>query len=1479
MSSTKKNSKELKTEMKDEIDYYKNSIKFIIRTIENNTHEVIEDTKLKNITSWRKSNKKFLKNLIFNIFSLGILHVISLFYPKLYLKLYCSPWPPKECDFFLIENIYGELTLCTKIYKKSKNNDSNFNLELSKENTISSSLSNFNNKKEFYLNKNLTYSFKYNSVTYEYNEETNEIIPVYMNISKLTNKFIFNYFGEGLYSDNLVKKYEERYGKNEYYINLFIVHLYFKNLEIKYFIFILITKAFDLLTDDQLSFFLTLAIIILILFLEYYITKKFVYDLFKKEYTLDGEKNLIKVKRKHKIDDESKFFYEIKNSDLLPGDIIYLNSNDFVPCDCLILEGDCIVNENNLNGSLNISKKTCLENNNEQFNYKLNKINILYHGMKIVKTSSKINEGYISVLCINTGPNTYKANLFSNILYVLNRKKEYSEEYKLLGQERKKFLIIILVIFFFSISLGILYMFTINVSIYVENMKSLLLQTIAKLISKCSMPTYFLTKSIIIISSLYNLKTDKIICFEKSKILHSCTVNTVFFGKTGALCENNFEINGYHPIYINPRISNKIGISTYKINQIKEMNSQLVKFYKEYLIKNKNINLNESVLRNALKFEHNQLTMNKISRESWECVTLFLECLLSCNNLEKNNMELFGNSIEKEIFENMKWDIKSYNFNSSEQDKELLDEENSYLSQINNNKYYYDENSYLIDKRIYDIYPNNYYKITESIKNEMEYQKKYNKSKFNSKKAFNRKNASNYDSESFSNFIKINISKNNNIKSYKLRIYKRFIKSGTLESSAIVYNFITKELRFMTKGIPENLLDKCDYSTLPKNIDRMISFYRRNGFIIYICATKIINLDQYSDSVSIEEYMTNLKFCGFITLNYILKKDIINSIKDLKHFNCNMIISSGDDDYNSLSVGFNSNIIDNKNKNIFSFDKDEKKNKIIIKKICNQKKSVSEENEQNYNSPSIDQISKNTSKISNRVISSPYMKLKETEDLKYNESNNNSLLQKKPTIKLKGFVLNQLNKETIRDELNKNGYYLLKENNLKKRRVSKNIRNFNDKNQENKIYPKYSPLNINSDFTDNENYQKNIEMIYKPNINNKHKKSKDKISFQKSNNSKNLKSNNTIISSSPKIEKYDYYPRIFEDHEDLVNNSIYCVSGKLINFLYKNKEKKHFKKFLELIQKNCKIFYNMTSLDKSLTIDLYRENANNNICYIGECQSDFDAIMTSNIGINLKAPNNRNTIFCHFYSEFSISSIKRIIREGRAVNENVMLLKMTSVFYTMILNSYIMCCLIRHVKIINGQLNLLEICFFIMSISAFTVKYDTFTTSNTLIQNKKLYNMHYYIQIIGMFILKLISTYYQCSFFIGNDYGLDERTNDTIYCCFYFIFCIEQLLSTIFVSNLIYFYRKNSFTNTFFILFSLIVFLYFIILLTLNSSNFRYDIFNITIFEFLDELIDSFDDSNKLRSFYGCIGDLIASIFYSRIIYFIFYKISQRNYK
>ena len=1459
LSNKNNNNKEIQK------DNHENNIKFIKRTLENNTHEVIEDTKIKNITSWRKSETKFLKILIFNILSLGILHIVSLFYPKLYLKLYCNPRPPKECDYYLVEDIYGEFTLCENIHKKSNN----YEFDLMNNNISSSSLINLKNKLESYITKTLSYSFKYKSVTYEYDNETNEIIPVYMNLSKMTNKGIINYFSDGLTNENIVKKFKERYGKNEYYINIGITLFYFKKIEKNYFIFIIIMKLFDLASEDYITIITSFIIIIIVIIVEYSVSKRIIYEIYKKEFTLDGEENKIKVKRRYKLSNNSNFYYEINNCDLLPGDIIYLKSNDFVPCDCIILEGECLVNENSLTGNLDIFKKIPLKNNNEQFSYKLNKVNILYHGMKIVKTYSKINEGYISALCINTGPNTYKANLFSNILYMFERKKEYKRMYETLGEERKYIFFLMIFILFISILIGIFYTYyiTIYYDFHSEQIVKILLVSLSKVISKSSMPVYFLTNSVIYIVSIIHLKKENnIICFDKSKLLYSSTINTIFFSKTGTLCENNFEINSFHPTYITSYKSNNVSYRTLKAEQHKEINIQLLQYYKDYLYKTQ-INNQDFDVRHPFRGDIKKLNNFTINKDTSKYTCLFFECLLSCNNIEKIDTEIIGNPIEKEIFTNLRWNIKSYNYNEDKIKDNNIKDNSSFSNQINTNinRNFYDKYLNLIDRSIKDIYPNNYYKITESIKNEF---KDNNNSKYYLGQIKNNKNDNKQKNSIFSNisnYIKSNICNTNN-RTYKLRIFKRFIKNGTLNSSAIVYNFITKELRFMTKGIPEDIINKCDINTLPNNFENIIYHYRKMGFIIITCASKIISIDEYNDSSSIDDYMHNLTFCGFMTLKNKLKKEVVNSIKDLRQFGCNLIISTGDNVYNTLSVGFESNIIENKN--IFSFDKDNK-NRIIITKLYNIK-NLNEDNKEEKSSKtkdtiSLEKYSKQTTKISN----SPNTKLKEdlllykSNDISKNSNNQNNGYKKEPN--------SPLRKRGIFKRNNKN---------------SKNLLDWRI-NKQNEIIDNFPKLHFNfSDVKENNNENKiehydNCNKLSKNNSllkNDKIKSIVENIDMQESSNYKKRSISNEINSHNRYLKKYYYYPKIFEENEDLSDNCIYCVSGKLINFLYKNKEKKQCKNLLEKIHKFTKIFYSMSSLDKSLTIDYYREYPDSCVCTIGESHSDSDAIITSNVGINLKAPKNRNTILCHFYSaDSSILSIKNIIREGRAVNENILLLTISCGFYSMILNSYIICCFIRKTEVINFQLDFLELNFFIMSVTAYTVQYDNFKASNPLIQNKRLYNCHYIIQIVGIFIIKFLSIYIQCNYFIGNDYILTKKEVNTIFCSYYFIFCIEQLFSTFFIFNLIFFYRKNPFTNIFFIIFNLIQMFYCVILLTLNNSNFKYDIFNITHFEFIEDIIDSFDDNNKMNCVKYLLLDFVCSLVYSRIIYFIFDRLARRK--
>ena len=1477
-SYTNKNINEkIKISYKDKNQKESNEINFIKRTLENNTHEVLEDTKLKRITSWRKSETKFLKSLIINFFSLGIIHLFSLYYPNLYIKLYCNPCHARDCDFFLVEDIYGYFTLCLKIHKKNSNNNiNNFNSKIVKDNSIFPFNINNNNRIQCLLSKNLTYSFVYKSITYEYKDDTNEIIPVYFNLSHLTNYAIVNNFSEGLSSEEVVQRYKERYGLNEYYINADLLYKYFKRIELPNFIIIIIIGVIELLLKDIISFSIKAISVILLFLLQYLVSKKIKKNLDIKDLTLDGEKNKLKVRRKYLLKDKNDLFIKIKNIDLLPGDIIFLKSNDIVPCDCLIIEGECIVNETNLTGSFNIFRKTSLDSNNELFNYKYNNNNILFHGMRISKTISGLKDGYISVLCINTGSNTYKANQYSNILYLSERREEFQKIYNFFGKERKLIWITTISIFFLSLLIGGGYAYIFKMKLL--KVKQLLPNMIIRLFCKSFMPVYYITSNIIIFLSIIRLKSENIFCYDKSRLLNNAgKIDTIFFSKTGTLCKKNLEINEYHPVYINPHRPGIITYKVYKSNQSKEMNIKLMRYYKDYICKKNANNEPEFNLRHGLKISPSQLKMDKLNNQSSEYITLFLECLLSCNSIDKFNSEIYGNSIETTIFNDMNWDVKIYDYRENIGNNKMLDYY-SKTTEKRGNKLFYNNKFVFIDKKVSDIFPKNYYKITETSNNEI-YGKSFSLLRTNSE----------YFSDEIKTDSNDNLPKKNNLKdilssmhlnpiiddissahiySYKLRIYKKFIVYGTLNTSAIVYNFMTKELRFMIKGMIEDILDKCDRNSLPENFENTISFYRKKGFIIIICATKLLNVEEYNDLNGYDYYLNELTFCGFITFKSILKKDIKTSINELKKFNCNLIIASGDNEYNCLSVGFQSGIIENKN--VFVFDKDDKLNRVVIRKIYSVK-CINEKLYEDTNTKKSSTLGKNSAKvITNKIFFTTIYRPKKKE----------KSISGLRSSGVKGLNFQDKDYKTSKISSRKSvykkfkGIEKLKENS--ERETIKNsflnselseINKTDDKSKENSANSKPVIIDIlnSNEINNSKSRQK------KENSNNQdyYRVRNKSIYFKK----------NDIVKSNyfGDYERFYYYHGIFDEHADLKDNCIYCVSGKIFNYLYINKSKKECKYLLEQINKNCKIFFYMSSIDKSILIDFYKDYPNSYICKIGECQSDFDQIMSSNVGINLREPKNINTLLCHFYTaDSNIICIKKIITEGRNVDENISLLRVSSYFCTMIINSYIITCFIRNSEVIMGQLNFLEIILLLFSILSFTGKPNSNIALNPLIKETKLFNWHYYIQIIGIFIFKILAIYFASDFYKTN-FDINIEIVDKIFCTYYFILCIELIISITFSFNFISFSRKNAISNSIFITFVLLLCYYFINLISLNSSNFNTDIFKITFFEYQENLIDSFDDRNKMKLILVCIIDFLVSFIYSRIFYYIFYKVSEHK--
>ena len=545
--------------------------------------------------------------------------------------LYCRESTGNTSDFFLIIDIYGNKTLCSSTRKK---------------------IEKLKDKADPELSQNQIITFEYLNNRYKYNEKNNTITPIYFNLSDIPNKTILNGYSEGICSKDEVKSKKALYGINRFSVKTNNFYVFLLYVEIPTLILVIVSALIWLSFKLYLlGFFECLVTITIVIIKVIYKRKKFNNQL---KLILNSEEDIddayltkkVRIIRKYMVNTSVMKYCYKEQVKIYPGDVLIIKQEDTIPCDCLILEGECIISESKLNGKTSFIRKINIDNSIVGFSYKENYDSIVLKGSKVLKCHSKKEDRSIVALCINTGSNTYEANLFSSITY------QNKLEFSLLYQNRITHFILNIAIFILS---------TIILFI-IDNFKKDITQPITDFILKSLAtsltPTYYLILSLVYIFSNNNLNAEHIQCVDNSRLYCSARVTTVVFDKTGTLSQNQLEIAFYHPLYRNHK---EYKLSTIIPSNISHLRREHLKHYKD-------------------KYD------NCCPNEKYEISILYLECLVTCNNLEIVSGEVCGNLLEMTILNQMKWDMNSIDITVPNRIEEIS---------------------------TFEIYPKNYYKISE----------------------------------------------------------------------------------------------------------------------------------------------------------------------------------------------------------------------------------------------------------------------------------------------------------------------------------------------------------------------------------------------------------------------------------------------------------------------------------------------------------------------------------------------------------------------------------------------------------------------------------------------------------------------------------------------------------------------------------------------------------------------------------------------
>ena len=550
-------------------------------------------SRIKKVVPLKKSKEKIFLLIILNIFTFSLSYFFLLWFPKLYIYLYY-----KKCDLFEAE------------FLGIFSNDDSFYIEKIQK-IFLPELKDSKLKKYFYFNykqsNSLLILFKFKLFLYYYDFNLKKFNSFKFDINCKKDK-ILKYLSQGLTNEEVLHQ-KKLFGLCDLII-----------------IIPTVTKLLKLEFSDPFSVFAFFCIILwyannyllyssILLVTTVLTIGTSIYD------TIKNYKNLqemakysckIKILRENNNNnnnnnENNKIFIEMNSTEIVPGDVFELpEEGKNVPCDCILLNGNVIVNESILTGeSTPITKQNILKNKT-YFNKTNDNQNILFAGTKIIQKIEKDNKK-ILVLCYKTGFETEKGNLIRNILFP---KKVESKFIK----DSYKYIIILSIISIIGFLISLPFIMDLHPSKLELFIKGI------EVITTAVPPSLPACVGVGIIYALNRLKKKHIYCINRDRLNISGITNCIVFDKTGTLTQDHLDIMGFLPCFLNK--SNNFEFD----NLQKNINSYLIEC-------NNNNNLNNNSNNKTNNFKQ-----------------LFIECLSTCHSISKHNEKLIGDPIDIKMF-------------------------------------------------------------------------------------------------------------------------------------------------------------------------------------------------------------------------------------------------------------------------------------------------------------------------------------------------------------------------------------------------------------------------------------------------------------------------------------------------------------------------------------------------------------------------------------------------------------------------------------------------------------------------------------------------------------------------------------------------------------------------------------------------------------------------------------------------------------